>query len=91
MRSNPAIDSGSRHCSRMDRVTRLPRLVAERSTIPDNDVVEQGAQALFEFVFATCGRLDGKHQWASSDEQTKEGFRGEAKAVLVAAWPLLFR
>jgi hypothetical protein len=57
----------------------------------DSDVIERAAQALFEFVFSSCGRLDGKHQWTTCDEHTKEGFRGEAATVIVAAWPLLFR
>jgi hypothetical protein len=53
----------------------------------DSDVVERAAQALFEFVFSSCERVE----WATCDEETKQGFRGEAKAVIVAAWPLLFR
>src|SRR5687767_7953992 len=54
------------------------------------DVVERAAQALFHFVFSSCERLDGKHQWATCDEETKQGFRDEARAVILAAWPLLF-
>jgi hypothetical protein len=57
----------------------------------DSDTIERAAQALFEFVFSSCGRLDGKLQWTTCDESTKEGFRGEAAAVIVAAWPFLFR
>ena len=53
----------------------------------DSDAVERAARALFEFVFSSCGRVE----WATCDEETKQGFRGEAKAVIVAAWPLLFR
>jgi hypothetical protein len=50
-------------------------------------MVERAAQALFEFVFAVTKRLDGKHLWLNSDEDTKAGFRREAIAVLQAAWP----
>ena len=46
----------------------------------DGQMVEQAAQALFEFVFACSKRLDGKHLWMNCDEDTKEGFRGEATA-----------
>ena len=45
-------------------------------------MVEQAAQALFEFVFACSKRLDGKHLWMNCDEDTKEGFRGEATGRL---------
>jgi hypothetical protein len=62
-----------------------------RPTVLDSDIIERAAQALFEFVFSSCGRLDGKQQWATCEESTKEGFRGEAAAVIMAAWPLLFR
>lgn len=57
----------------------------------NSDIIDRAAQALFEFVFSSCGRLDGKQQWATCEESTKEGFRGEAAAVIVAAWPFLFR
>jgi hypothetical protein len=57
----------------------------------DDNMVERSAQALFDFVFSCCGRLDGKHQWTTCDESTKEGFRREAATVILAAWPLLFR
>jgi len=57
----------------------------------DSDTIERAAQALFEFVFSSCGRLHGKQQWATCEESTKEGFRGEAAAVIAAAWPILFR
>jgi len=62
-----------------------------RPTVLDSDIIERAAQALYEFVFSSCGRLDGKQQWATCEESTKEGFRGEAAAVIMAAWPLLFR
>jgi hypothetical protein len=60
----------------------LPRPIAL-----DSDIIERAAQALFEFVFSSCGRLE----WATCDEETKQGFRREAQAVIDAAWPLLFR
>lgn len=94
MRANQAeatTDILSRYWSDLEKVDRLPRSIARQSNILDSELVERSAQALFEFVFSSCGRLDGKHQWVSCDEETKEGFRGEAKAVIVAAWPLLFR
>ena len=52
-------------------------------------MVERGAQALFEVVFAASERLDGKHLWLNCEENTKEGFRREATAVIRAAWPFL--
>ena len=65
-----------------------PALVpSPRPIAPDSDTIERAAQALFEFVFSSCGRLE----WVTCDEKTKQGFRGEARAVIVAAWPLLFR
>jgi hypothetical protein len=48
-----------------------------------------GEGVLFERVFLSCERLDGKHCWSSCDERTKEGFRTEAAAVIEAIWPLL--
>jgi len=53
----------------------------------DPEMIERGAQALFEFVFSGTERLDGKHLWANCDDQIKAGFRAEARAVLKAAWP----
>jgi hypothetical protein len=55
----------------------------------DREIVERAAEALFEFVFSGCDRLDGKHRWADCDENTKAGFRAEVTAVLAAAWPSL--
>jgi len=52
----------------------------------DSDVVEGAARALFEFVFFSCGRL----KWETCDDQTKEGFRGEARVVIEAILPRLF-
>jgi len=55
----------------------------------DWDIVELGAKALFEYVFSSCDRLDGKYHWEDSDEHTKDGFRGEALAVIGVVWPKL--
>ena len=52
----------------------------------DQETVERGARALFEFVFSGTKRLDGKHLWANCDEEIKTGFRAEARTVLEAAW-----
>ena len=52
----------------------------------DGEMVERGAQALFEFVFAHTERLDGQHLWANCDDPIKDGFRAEARAVLKAVW-----
>jgi hypothetical protein len=54
----------------------------------DSDAIERGAEALFEFVFSACERLDAKHHWADCTEETKAGFRREAVAVLASVWPL---
>ena len=50
--------------------------------------IERAAEALYEFVFSGCDRLDGKHHWEHCTEETKEGFRREAAAVLEAVWPI---
>jgi hypothetical protein len=55
----------------------------------DQSVVECAARALFKFVFARSERLDGNQLWTRCDEATREGFRGEATAVLQAVWPLI--
>ena len=57
----------------------------------DDHIIEMAAEALFEFVFSGCNRLDGKRRWADCDEETKNGFRGEAAAALEAVWPMLSR
>ena len=51
-------------------------------------ILERAAEALYEFVFSGCDRLDGNHRWADCDEETEEGFRREAGAVLDAIRPL---
>ena len=53
-----------------------------RTTL-NNETIERAAKALFELVFSSCGRLD----WTKCDETTKEGFRREATAVIMAVWP----
>ena len=52
-----------------------------------NELVERAARALFECVFSCCDRLDGKNFWINCNEETREGFRAEAIAVLEAVWP----
>ena len=78
------------HCHRteLERDAPVP-IPHSQSVVLDKDVVERAAQALFEFVFSSCGRE--KHRWTNCDESTKEGFRGEATAVIKTVWPLLFR
>ena len=49
----------------------------------DDEKVERGARALFEFVFARTGQ----NQWAECDDKIKAGFRSEVRAVLEAIWP----
>jgi hypothetical protein len=55
----------------------------------DSKTIERGAEALFEFVFSACERLDGKHHWVDCSEETEAGFRREAAAVLAAVWPAM--
>lgn len=52
-------------------------------TALDNEAIERAAKALFEVVFSSCSRLE----WTNCDETTKEGFRREATAVIMAVWP----
>jgi hypothetical protein len=65
------------------------RELGEKAPVPvqpiplDNDVIERAAQALFEFVFSSCRRLE----WTNCEESTKKGFRDEATAVIMAVWP----
>ena len=54
-----------------------------------HDVIERAAEALYQFVFSGCDRLDGKRRWADCGEDTKAGFRREASAVLEAVLPIL--
>jgi hypothetical protein len=63
----------------------------QRSAEVDSDIIELAAEALFQFVFSGCERLDGKHHWTDCDEDTKAGFRAEAVAVLKAVWPVVSR
>src|SRR5262249_301190 len=55
-----------------------------QSVTLDQQIIERGAQALFQFVFSGTKRLDGHHFWANCDEGTKAGFRAEVRAVLEA-------
>lgn len=66
-----------------------PRVPPERSASISHDLIEKAAEALYEFVFSGCDRLDGKHHWEHCGEETKDGFRREASAVLEAVWPIL--
>ena len=76
-----------RHCSELGGQPTAVRLRHARPIAIDEDLIEQAAQSLFEFVFASCGRL----QWATCDDQTKAGFRNEARVVIEAILPRLFR
>ena len=60
-----------------------------QSTPVYGEIVDRAAQALFEFVFAGCARLDGKHRWTNCDESTRQAFRSEATIVIEAVWPSL--
>ena len=66
------------------------RVEPERLATPiDHDLIERAAEALYEFVFSGCDRLDGKRHWEDCSEETKAGFRREASAVLEAVLPIL--
>jgi hypothetical protein len=65
------------------------RVEPERSAPIDHNLIERAAEALYEFVFSGCDRLDGKRRWEHCSEETKEGFRREASAVLEAVLPVL--
>ena len=47
---------------------------SDQSAHVGHSILERAAEALYEFVFSGCDRLDGKHRWADCDEETKEGF-----------------
>jgi hypothetical protein len=66
-----------------------PKVPQERSAPIGHDLIERAAEALYELVFSGCDRLDGKHHWEHCTDETKEGFRREAIAVLEAVWPIL--
>ena len=66
-----------------------PRVPPDRSAPIGHDLIERAAEALYEFVFSGCDRLDGKHHWEHCTEETRDGFRREASAVLEAVWPIL--
>ena len=61
--------------------------LSQRSEEADSDIIELAAEALFQFVFSGCDRLDGGRCWTNCHEDTKAGFRAEAAAVLRAVWP----
>ena len=65
------------------------RVEPERSAPIDHDLIERAAEALYEFVFSGCDRLDRKRHWEDCSEETKAGFRREASAVLEAIRPIL--
>ena len=65
------------------------RVEPERSAPVGHDLIERAAEALYEFVFSGCDRLDGKRRWEDCSEETKAGFKREAGAVLKAVWPIL--
>ena len=65
------------------------RVQSQRSAPIGHDVIERAAEALYEFVFSGCDRLDRKRRWADCDEETRAGFRREVTAVLEAALPML--
>ena len=78
--------------NRASLVRRQPATTAVLQFRPrktERATVERAAQALFEFVFSACDRLDGKHDWNECDEETKEGFRAEAAVVIEVVWPLV--
>ena len=75
-----------RHCSELGGQPPV-RLRHARPIAIDADLIEQAAQSLFEFVFSSCGRV----QWATCDDQTKAGFRNEARVVIEVILPRIFR
>jgi hypothetical protein len=86
------VGGGPMHLNQASIIRREPATSAVlrfQSRISDRAIIEQAAQALFEFVFSVCNRLDGKHHWNECDEETKEGFRAEAAVVVKTVYPLL--
>ena len=55
----------------------------------NSEMVERGAQALFEHIFSGTKRHDGNHLWVNCDDFIKEAFRAEAKSVLEASVPFM--
>ena len=86
MQSNGAAESFV-DTRRSERNT--PFALRQRSGEVDSDIIELTAEALFQFVFSGCDRLDGGRHWTDCHEDTKAGFRAEAAAVLKAVWPAL--
>ena len=56
----------------------------------NRELVERAARALCDFVFSRSERVDAKQLWLNCDEAAREGFRGEATAVIEAVWRFLF-
>lgn len=55
-------------------------LAAEQAKAPPDR--ERLAQTLFEHIFRKLQpRLDGKHTWATADEETRQSFRDEIEAL----------
>jgi hypothetical protein len=46
----------------------------EGSAPIDYNLIERAAEALYEFVFSGCDRLDNKRHWDDCSEETKAGF-----------------
>ena len=57
----PANDHAGRYCRKLEKepAVLLPRSKARAHERIDDGLVESAAQALFEFVFSSCGRLPG--------------------------------
>jgi hypothetical protein len=83
MQLNRATQSFDYTQNRTDR-----RVQCERSAPIDHNIIERAAEALFEFVFSGCDRLDGM-SLAGLRRRTKAGFWREASAVVEAIWPML--
>jgi hypothetical protein len=84
MQLNRAVESFIYEQDRFDRTVQ-----SERPAQIGHDLIERAAETLYEFVFSGCDRRDGKRRWADCREETKEGFRREASAVLEAILPIL--
>jgi hypothetical protein len=72
---------------RSEKANPNPVAARQRPVELDSNVIELAAEALFQFVFSGCDRLDGMRHWTDCHEDTKAGFRAEAAAVLKAVWP----
>ena len=52
-----------------------------RAMALDRATLDRAAEALFDFVFSSCV---GQRRWTDCDENTQDGLRGEALAVIEA-------